>query len=66
LEIGDVLKTTGTADLDQSLIAEMNKQSAFFGFRPAFILYTGGEKNAAASLKRQYASGKRVRGAGAR
>lgn len=49
LEIGEVLKTTGSADLDQSLIAEMIKQSAFFGYRPAFILYTGGEKNAAAT-----------------
>ena len=49
VEIGDVLKTSGSADLDQSLIAEMNKQSAFFGYRPAFILYTGGEKNAAAT-----------------
>jgi hypothetical protein len=50
LEIGDTLKTSGNPDLDQSLIAEMNKQAAFFGYRPAFILYTGGEKNAAATL----------------
>src|SRR5262245_2448852 len=49
LEIGDVLKTTGSADLDHSLIEEMNKQSAFFQFRPAFILYSGGERNAAAT-----------------
>lgn len=49
LEIGDVHKTTGDRDLDQSLIAEMTKQSAFFGYRPAFILYSGGEKNAAAT-----------------
>ena len=49
LEIGDCLTGTGDSDLDQSLVAEMNKQAAFFGYRPAFILYTGGAKNAAAT-----------------
>jgi predicted metallopeptidase len=49
LAIGDVLKTTGDRDLDESLVSEMTKQSAFFGYRPAFILYSGGEKNAAAT-----------------
>jgi hypothetical protein len=51
LEIGEPLKTTGSRDLDQSLITEMTKQSGFFGFRPAFILYRGGEKNAAATTE---------------
>jgi hypothetical protein len=49
LEIGEFLKTSGDKGLDASLIAEMNLQSAFFGYRPAFILYSGGEENAAAT-----------------
>jgi predicted metalloprotease len=36
-------------ELDQSLTAELNAQAGFFGYRPAFILYAGGEKNAAAT-----------------
>jgi hypothetical protein len=49
LEIGEVLKSSGNNELDQSLSSEMFKQSAFFGYRPAIILYSGGEKNAAAT-----------------
>lgn len=51
LEIGEMLKSTGDGDLDKSLITEMNKQAVFFGYRPAFILYSGGEKNAAATAE---------------
>ena len=51
LEVGTLLKTTGNPELDKSLISEMLMQSAFYGYRPAFVLYSGGEKNAAAVNK---------------
>lgn len=51
LEVGTLLKTTGNPQLDKSLISEMSMQSAFYGYRPAFVLYSGGEKNAAAVNK---------------
>jgi hypothetical protein len=52
LDTGVRLTTTGNADLDQSLASELNRQAAFFGYRPAFALYRGGEKNAAATTER--------------
>ncbi len=52
LETGEFLKTSGNPDLDKALISEMTKQSAFFGYRPAFVLYSGGEKNAAATTEK--------------
>jgi hypothetical protein len=51
LVIGGTIGSSGDADLDQNLIAEMTKQSGFFGYRPAFLLYSGGDKNAAATPK---------------
>lgn len=51
LEVGALLKTSGNPDLDKSLISEMAMQSAFYGYRPAFVLYSGGERNAAAVNK---------------
>jgi hypothetical protein len=51
LEVGTLLKTTGNPQLDKSLISEMTMQSKFYGYRPAFVLYSGGEKNAAAVNK---------------
>jgi hypothetical protein len=51
LEVGTLLKTTGDPQLDKSLISEMTMQSKFYGYRPAFVLYSGGEKNAAAVNK---------------
>ena len=49
IEIEELLKSSGNPELDKGLISEMNLQSAFFGYRPAFILYSGGEKNAFAT-----------------
>jgi predicted metalloprotease len=53
LEVGEFLVGSGNRELDGALSSEMTTQSAFFGYRPAFVLYRGGEKNAAATTERR-------------
>jgi hypothetical protein len=42
------LPTSGDANLDRILSAEMIEQSRFFGLRPGFVLYGGPDENALA------------------
>ena len=42
-------QSTGTPALDRALIQELHAQSAFFGVRPAFYLYSDGIQNAMAT-----------------
>ena len=44
-----LLKSSGDSNLDRVLSAEMIEQSRFFGYRPAFVLYSGGVENAVAT-----------------
>lgn len=43
--------TTGTPNLDTALALELNNQSKFFGYRPAFRLFEGPHQNAMATPK---------------
>lgn len=46
-----LLDTSGDANLDRILAAEMIEQARFFGLRPAFRLYKGGAENAFATTQ---------------
>lgn len=50
-----LLQTSGDANLDRILAAEMIEQSRFFGMRPAFMLYAGPNENAIAMSQTQLA-----------
>jgi hypothetical protein len=47
----ETFHSTGNPSLDASLVAELSKQSMFFGHRPGFVLYNSSSKNASASKK---------------
>jgi hypothetical protein len=46
-----LLDSTGDANLDRILAAEMMEQSRYYGIQPAFMLYSGPNQNALATTK---------------
>lgn len=47
----DILHTSGDANLDRILAAEMIAQSSFFSLKPAFMFYAGPDQNAYATTE---------------